>query len=250
MELRTVSHVEYDRLFGGLHGGSVLAPADLDPPVGGRSLWIPQGGACRIARPGGEVLAREVVAYWSRHGKGSPLAVCVPGGTCTTALLLHRAVEDLLERRRADKEAPLDIRVVVIPCVGDDEYAMRQMMALDRSAGGTGKREDMPVVLTPKNVDYGSARRRSKGYFAFGTPSPALLATYDEMNEAGLCLDLLYGSPAWSLLLQHWRDRDAEGPIARRQVMYVHSGGLEGVASQLTRYKHKGLIDASRLNPR
>ena len=81
MELRAVSHDEYARLFGGLHGGSVRAPADLEPPAPGRSLWVPQGGACGIARPGGDVLAREVVEYWSAQGLGGPLAVCVPGGT-------------------------------------------------------------------------------------------------------------------------------------------------------------------------
>jgi hypothetical protein len=28
--------------------------------------------------------------------------------------------------------------------------------------------------------------------------------------------------------------------------MYVHSGGLEGVTSQLSWYKHKGLLDDAR----
>ena len=139
----------------------------------------------------------------------------------------------------------MDIRVVVIPCVGDDEYAMRQMMALDKALGGKGKQEDMPWVLRPRmDVEYGSARRRSNGYFTFGEPAKAILQTFDEMNENGLFLDLLYGAPAWSLLLQHWRSRDSDCPIAGRQVMYVHTGGLEGIASQLTRYKHKGLLDA------
>eukprot|EP00585_Thalassiosira_rotula_P019968 CAMPEP_0196202796 /NCGR_PEP_ID=MMETSP0912-20130531/5473_1 /TAXON_ID=49265 /ORGANISM="Thalassiosira rotula, Strain GSO102" /LENGTH=138 /DNA_ID=CAMNT_0041476765 /DNA_START=30 /DNA_END=446 /DNA_ORIENTATION=+ len=132
-------------------------------------------------------------------------------------------------------------------------------MSLDRSVGGNGRAEDVPVVLKPRSdVEYGTARRRSKGYFTFGEPAKALLETYDEMNECGLFLDLLYGAPAWSLLLQHWRTRydgnnnnnnnndhgNSDCPIAGRQVMYVHSGGLEGIASQLTRYKHKGLIDA------
>jgi len=250
MELRTVSHEEYNQLFGGLNGGSVMAPADLDPPVPGGSLWIPQGGACSVAQIGSDVLAEEIVDYWSGNGKGMPLAVCVPGGTCTTALLLHRSLNRLMEQRRNEKknEPPLDIRLVVIPCVGDDEYAMRQMMSLDRSVGDRGRREDMPAVLKPRSdIEYGSARRRAKGYFTFGEPAKAILQTYDEMNENGLFLDLLYGAPAWSLVLQHWKSRDSDCPIANRQVMYVHSGGLEGIASQLTRYKHKGLIDSRKI---
>ncbi len=245
MEVRTLSHDEYTNLFGGLHGGSILAPADLDPPAPGRSLWVPQGGACRIAQPGSDILAEEVVDFWSINGKGMPLAVCIPGGTCTSALLLHRSIRRILVQRQADQKEPLDIRVVVIPCVGGDEYAVRQMISLDKSVGGTGRREDMPWVLKPRmDIDYGSSRRRAKGYFTFGEPASAILQTFEEMNNHGLCLDLVYGAPALNLLLQHWTSRATECPIAGRQVMYIHTGGLEGVSSQLTRYKHKGLVDA------
>ena len=247
MEIRTVSHDEYSRLFGGLHGGSSLAPADLDPPVPGKSLWMPQGGACGIAKPGSDVLAREIIDYWTLHGKGMPLAVCLPGGTCTTALLLQRSLDAIMDQRRKQKEKAMDIRVVVIPCVGDDEYAMRQMISLDKAVGGAGRKEDLPWILKPRSdVEYGSARRRSRGYFTFGQPSKALLETYDEMNSENVSLDLLYGAPAWSLLLQHWRSRESDCPIAGRQLMYIHSGGLEGVASQLTRYKHKNLLPDAR----
>ena len=243
MDIRTLSHDKYDNLFGGLHGGSVMAPADLDPPLPGRSLWIPQGGACSIAQPGSDMLAREIVDFWSTNGKGMPLSVCLPGGTCTTALLLHRSIDSILKQWRKEEKYVLDIRVVVIPCVGDDEYAMRQMTSLNKSISGEkGRGEDMPWILK-RGMD-GSARRRSAGYFTFGEPSKAIIDTFDEMNkEYGLFLDLLYGAPAFNLLLQHWTLRDA-CPIAGRQIMYIHSGGLEGVASQLTRYKHKGLIDA------
>ena len=265
MEMRTLSHDGYADLFGGLHGGSALAPADLDPPIPGRSLWIPQGGACAIAKSGCDVLAAEIVDYWDANGRGMPLAVCVPGGTCTTALLLHRSLGAILEERLRRRSSAmggtgrgvssssssssfLDIRVVVIPCVGDDEYAIRQMISLDRSVGGRGRVEDVPHVLRPRaDVEYGSARRRSGGYFTFGEPARAILDTFDEMNESGLYLDLLYGAPAFSLLLQHWTSRSSDCPISGRQVMYVHSGGLEGIASQLTRYKHKGLIDAGTI---
>lgn len=40
IEIQTLSHSEYNRLFGGLHGGSVMAPADLEVPVPGKSLWV------------------------------------------------------------------------------------------------------------------------------------------------------------------------------------------------------------------
>lgn len=246
-EIRTLPHDEYTRLFGGLHGGSSLAPADLDPPLEGKSLWVPQGGACSIAKPGSDVLATEIIDYWSLHGKKMPLAVCVPGGTCTTALLLKKSIDSIMKQRQKKKEETMDIRVVVIPCVGDDEYAMRQMISLDKAVGGDGNKESLPWILRPReDVEYGSARQRSRGYFTFGQPSKALLATYDEMNSENVSLDLLYGAPAWSLLIQNWRSRESDCPIAGRQIMYIHTGGLEGVASQLTRYKHKNLLPDAR----
>jgi 1-aminocyclopropane-1-carboxylate deaminase len=240
MEIRTLPHDEYSRLFGGLHGGSSMAPADLDIPVPGKSLWMPQGGACNLAQPGSDVLAKEIVEFWATNGKGMALAVCLPGGSCTTALLLHRSMTKLLQQKDYKH---VNIRVVVIPCVGDDEYAMRQMVKLDKTTGGSGK--DMPWILKPRaDIEYGSTRRKQGGYFTFGHPAAAILETFDEMNEEGLNLDLIYGAPAFSLLLQHWKVRDDPScPISGRQIMYVHSGGLEGISSQLTRYKHNGLLD-------
>ena len=250
MELKTLPRESYSNLFGGLHGGSVMAPADLDIP-GERSLWMPQGGACELATWGSDLLAKEIVDFWSVSGKGMALAVCLPGGTCTTALLLHRSIRRLLtmkEQEQQQRKNDLDISVVVIPCVGDDEYAMRQMISLDKTVGGSGDPRDMPRILRPRtDIEYGSARRKSGGYFTFGQPAAAILETFDEMNEEGLNLDLVYGAPAFSLLLQHWKVRDDPScPIAGRQIMYVHSGGLEGISSQMTRYKHNGLISSGR----
>lgn len=244
MEVKTLRHDEYSRLFGGLHGGSVMAPADLEIPVPGNSLWMPQGGACGLAQPGSDELAREIVEFWHSNGKGMALAVCLPGGTCTTALLLHRSIQKLLKQ---NEYKALDIRVVVIPCVGDDEYALRQMVQLDKTVGGNGS--DMPWILRPRSdVEYGSPRRKAGGYFIFGRPSAAILETFDEMNEEGLNLDLVYGAPAFKLLLQHWKVRDDPNcPISDRAVMFVHSGGLEGISSQLTRYKHNGLLDSREI---
>jgi len=254
MEIRTLPPDTYTQLFGGLHGGSVMAPADLEIPVPGKSLWMPQGGACGLASPGSDILGKEIVEFWMENGKGMDFAVCLPGGTCTTALLLHRSIQKLLRLRQQSGNdddtrksiiRPDSIRVVVIPCVGDHEYAERQMIQLDKSLGGKGDPSDLPWILRPRSdVEYGSARRKANGYFPFGQPSAAILETFDMLNNEGLNLDLVYGAPAFSLLLQHWKIReDPTCPIAGRQIMYVHSGGLEGISSQLTRYKHNGLLD-------
>lgn len=155
---------------------------------------------------------------------------------------------------------PLDIRVVVIPCVGDDAYARRQMMALNSQTGGDP--QDIPTVLpsTP-SVDaptyLGQPSQRQAGYFVFGTPHADILETFVELrDESRIVLDLMYGAPSWTIMLRHWRSSSKQDggqssyeshPLDGREIMYVHSGGLEGVGSQLLRYKHKGLIDLEQI---
>ncbi len=189
-------------------------------------------------------MADEILSFWSKNAKGRPLSVCVPGGTCTTAMLLSKELNAKIRTANIgnDEEGTIDIDVVVIPCVGDADYAFRQMRALDKSLGGNG-RDDIPKILKPV--------KRAK-YFRFGEPVKEILETYNEMRtEHGLFLDLLYGAPAWNILLEHLdffsANSKSKSPIQGRQVMYVHSGGLDGVSSQLTRYKHKGLIDSNQV---
>jgi 1-aminocyclopropane-1-carboxylate deaminase/D-cysteine desulfhydrase-like pyridoxal-dependent ACC family enzyme len=247
MELAELTHGEYNDLFGSESGGRPEPPAGLSPPVPGDSLWVPQGGACGVAVPGGRLLAQEIVAFWSQEGQGGPLSVCVPGGTCTTALLLHREIQKLTSRMKE----PLDIRVVVIPCVGDDAYARRQMMALCLETGGSGDESEIPTVLLPAPVTGYFGQFRQEGYFTFGEPHADILQTFRAMeDECNVHLDLLFGAPSWNMMLRHWRstlrsglDFDERNPLAGRDIMYIHSGGLEGVASQLTRYKNKGLVE-------
>ena len=245
MEMVQLKPDTYNQLFGGYEGGSAISP--IDAPVKGSSLWVPQGGACGLATQGAKYMAEEILSFWVNNGKGRPLSVCVPGGTCTTAMLLSRELNSKIRKiwkaNNDDNDVErIDIEVVVIPCVGDEDYASRQMKALDRSLGGNG-RDGIPRILKPI---------KRKRYFRFGEPNAAILETYHEMmNEHGLFLDLLYGAPAWNVLLEHLDfDDDGENnnnPIQGRQVMYVHSGGLEGVSSQLKRYKHQGLVDSTEV---
>lgn len=180
------------------------------------------------------------------------MTVCIPGGTCTTALLVHLEI-----RRILSHDSDLDIQVVVIPCVGDDAYARRQMMALNLEMGGNATDEkEIPTVLSPfadANSYFGQRQQSDmQAYFRFGEPNAAILDTFRMLKEdCDLNLDLLYGAPSWTIMLRHWRIAsttgtttfDAKNPLAGREIMYVHSGGLEGVSSQLTRYRHKGLLE-------
>ncbi|KAL7557855.1 hypothetical protein ACA910_009155 [Epithemia clementina (nom. ined.)] len=249
------SHQDYNELFGSGWGGKSEPPLALEPPIPGDSLWVPQGGACGIALAGTWRLAQEVLEFWKKSGHGRPLSLCMPGGTCSTALLLHHAIQEL------NAEYCLDIRVVVVPCVGDELYSQRQMMGLNVNLGYP--KENVPTVLLPNPpTDYKPTKNLQDSktldkYFLFGEPHEQLLETYNFMkDEHDLVLDLLYGAPSWTIMLRHLTASqrpfsskteqslsfDPRAPLSGRSVMYIHSGGLEGIGTQLLRYRYKGLV--------
>lgn len=163
----------------------------------------------------------------------------VPGGTCSTAVMLHREIRRMTAA--SSEELAMDIQVVVIPCVGDDGYAERQMMSLNMDTGGSGDKDEIPKVLKPApDASFYLEEEDEQRYFRFGEPNAEILATFREMEDYGVATDLLYGAPSWNILLRHWEALLAD---STRAIMYVHSGGLEGVNSQMMRYRHKGLVD-------
>jgi 1-aminocyclopropane-1-carboxylate deaminase/D-cysteine desulfhydrase-like pyridoxal-dependent ACC family enzyme len=301
MELVELSVQEYNDMFGGDWGGNAgeeAPPFGLHPPTCNKSkkaLWIPQGAACAVAMEGTRQLANEVISYWRNVGNGRPLSVCIPGGTCSCAVLLHHAIQQEVRKAaqtksQVDDHHHLDIQVVVIPCVGDDAYARRQMMSLNAQLNRNI--HDIPTILTPTPDNAGNlyyigqspslGHGQRNRYFSFGEPEAELLDTFRTMmDEYQIVLDLLYGAPSWAIMLRHWRvettkknrsnsnhkaktvtslDRgdddddarvehvfDPQTPLAGREIMYIHTGGLEGVNSQLLRYKYKGLVDDVQL---
>jgi 1-aminocyclopropane-1-carboxylate deaminase/D-cysteine desulfhydrase-like pyridoxal-dependent ACC family enzyme len=287
MELVEVSREEYGNLFehrtGGYEGGG-RPPMGLKAPLLD-SLWVPQGGAFAPAREGARMLAQEIYDFWWQEGKERPLTVCVPGGTCTTALLLHHELQKMLSRSadtdngvdgcdgfdcENDGDSPvpslaiMDVEVVVVPCVGDARYARRQMMSLAAEIGASP--DDIPTILQPgpeeepgrQSTSSGTRSPKPPKYFAFGKPHKTILDTFQELqNDCNLLVDLIYGAPSFAIMWRHWGNRgdsetsflspdlsfDPKQPLAGREIMYVHSGGLEGINSQLLRYKYEGLVE-------
>lgn len=238
MELIQVSSEEYHKLFGRDWGGSDVPPAIVEPPVPGDSVWVPQGGACSMATVGLENLADEICDFWITQMRAeTPLTVVLPGGTGATALLLNRAIQ--LRKKKEN----LDIKVAVIPCVGDAEFAERQMVTLNKIVNGSNATKDRLPAILP------ASPKPDQRYFTFGEPHSDLLNTYQEMeDEHDLTLDLLYGAAAWTILFRHWPvigfSSTSTNVLRNRQLMYVHTGGLEGLGTQLLRYKYKGLLAA------
>lgn len=250
MEMVQLSPQEYNKLFESDSGGRTEPPPGLLPPIPGNSLWIPQGGACGMAEAGTSVLAKEIVEFWLEHGENRPLSVCIPSGTCSTAVFLHRALKVQIAQIPEDEQ--LDIQVIAVPCVGDESYARRQMMALNVQTNSSPN--DIPTILrpSPDETYFGQSSTKSDNrYFTFGEPNLSILDTFNEMRDVhNVDVDLLYGAPSWTIMLRHWRIKagstlqfNPTSPLSGREIMYVHSGGMEGISSQLKRYKYKGLIE-------
>jgi len=162
--------------------------ASLPLSMGERSYLVHQGGAGHDALPGIRQLAREI--------RGAGLKVkrlATPSGTGTTALYLA-------------KELP-DFTVFTTPSIGDKEYLLKQMSALER---------------VPDNL---KILESSKKYH-FAKPYPEFYKLYGQLKECGIEFDLLYAPKLWKLLLEN---TDGE-------ILYIHSGGLTGNASMLARY--------------
>lgn len=257
MEIIELSNEEYQTLFGGDSGGSSMPPIGVDPPGRGASLWVPQGGAFKLAMQGAKVLAEEILSFWSKEGDNKPLSLILPGGTCTTAALVHHALGTL--QSELAEEDRLDIKVIVVPCVGDSGYAQRQMIALNTNIGALP--HDIPFILppSPRTLVASDREAQSVKYFPFGEPNKAILDVFNLLqNKYDLQVDLVYGAPAWAIMLRHWRvspdvsfptSFDPNNPIAGREIMYVHSGGLEGINTQLLRYKYEGLVETKDIQP-
>jgi len=188
--------------------------------------------------------------FWAANGQGKPLSVLLPGGTCSTAFVLHRELQRLMANSEL-AATEIDIKVVVIPCVGDEGYAERQMMALNMDTGGNGDKGEIPQVLKPApGATFYLESENDQRYFRFGEPDIEILNTFREMESYGVKVDLLYGAPAWNVLLRHWPldgQNDTSNILSGREIMYVQSGGLEGISSQLMRYRHKGLVEGNEV---
>lgn len=133
--------------------------------------------------------------------------------------------------------------------------------------------DDIPTILQPEAeeaqerqstststsiVRAGTSSLKRKKYFSFGKPNKTILDTFQELqDDCNLLVDLIYGAPALAIMFRHWGkggDKktsflspdlsfDPNQPLAGREIMYVHSGGLEGITSQLLRYKYDGLVE-------
>mmetsp|Transcript_44241 Transcript_44241/g.110020 ORF Transcript_44241/g.110020 Transcript_44241/m.110020 type:complete len:420 (+) Transcript_44241:39-1298(+) len=195
---------------------------------------VPQGGACAWAEAGFAPLGARLdcVARELRAATGARTVALVGAGTGASALFLARHT---------------DVPVVALPCAMGAKALRTELLALSArapAAGGGGSAR-LPLVL---EEPAGPPVR-------FGGLEPRALDAWRLSRASGLFVDLLYGAPALAQLLAAGGEAvvrallldngdDAEGPL---ELVWVHTGGLEGVPSQLGRYARLGLATATEL---
>jgi len=170
-------------------------------PFEKNSLFIPEGGRCKEAEPGVQVLSREI-NQWADKKNIQKLNIFLPSGTGTTALFLQKNCK---------------FRVLTCACVGGDHYLKQQFDLL------TPEKNEHPVILPASKK------------FHFGKLYKEFYAIWQALcTETGIEFDLLYDPLGWLTLMNYIKNtRD------RTPVLYIHQGGLLGNKTMLPRYLRK-----------
>jgi 1-aminocyclopropane-1-carboxylate deaminase/D-cysteine desulfhydrase-like pyridoxal-dependent ACC family enzyme len=238
MQTRLVSDSELESFFksGDWELCADFIYQDLAPLRRDEILFVPQGGAWSGSEPGIRRLAVELEAQIGalRHqGKlqypdKRPI-IFLGAGTGTTALYLARHLAH-------------GARVVAVPVAGSSEYLIRQMRDLELRSGRSqlssapSEFSGFPEVLRPRMKASFADIRREK------------LLVWKELERAGKGLihfDLVYGPPAWE---EVWLALDERRLDGNRDLIFLHTGGLEGNDSMLSRFVHKGLLSDQELS--
>lgn len=164
-----------------------------------QTLMISQGAAQESAKEGIEVLADEIKA-WKNSFNIKDLLVMTPSGTGTTASFLHQALY---------KDG---IEVLTTPVVGKMDYLKDQ------------------IKRTHTYENYPSMIPTQKRYH-FAKPHITLYENYKILYDQGIEIDLIYAPVMLQAFKEHLDD------YKDKTVLYIHSGGLLGNASQIKRYE-------------
>lgn len=192
-----------------------------------RPLFVPQGGAWHGAELGVSYLAMELrqqISHLREQGclvNKRPI-LFLPSGTGTTAFYLQKHLSDI-------------VKIITIPVSGSERYLAKQMIWLSH----THPSNQTPSMNAPDLPDILRCRIRA----SFADVRPEKLALWHELNRATdnqFQFDLIYAPKAWEEMLLAMDQ--ARVAYNGEDVMYYHSGGLEGNVSMLDRFRRKGLL--------
>jgi len=139
------------------------------------------------------------IREWAKKNK-KDVDIFLPSGTGTTALFLQKNLPEFT--------------VYTTPCVGDANYLKDEFLGLCKDE------KFHPVILnTPKKYHF------SKLYKEF-------YEIWLELKEAGVEFDLVYDPKGWITMLLHL-------DLFKKEILYIHQGGVLGNESMLKRYERK-----------
>lgn len=172
------------------------------------SLIIPEGGRCKEAEFGIEILAKEI-KEWAKKQNIEKLNIFLPSGTGTTALFLQKHLSQF----------PIpnsQLQVYTVPCVGNSSYLKEQFFSLEKD----GKYH--PVILEPpKKYKFGKIYRELYEIWL------------DLKKETAIEFDLLYDPIGFKTILSNVQ------LLMSNNFLYIHQGGLKGNETMIERYKRK-----------
>jgi len=173
------------------------------------TIFIPQGGASKIAKEGIQVLAKEILSWKEDMGLDS-FCVATPSGTGTTALYLRQYL-------------PKKIDVVTASIVGDKYTLYSQWNKLEPNV------DNLPKILDklPKHP--------------FAKPKKEYFDIWLSLRESGIEFDLIYAPKMWLELIESYN-------ILKKPILYIHSGGTIGNISQIEQYRYKGIFEISKIS--
>lgn len=218
-----------------IHKSMILKYFDSDNTDLDDILWIPQGGAMEFAEIGIKTLVTEIWEFIQNISSppGSspiPWKIIFACGTGTTALYAARHFSSL------SKNSTKEIEVIAVPCVSDTEDLYNQMIKLDDESGC---KKIFPTIL---EVDASAPKR------IFAEPYQEHLMIWKSLHETKIStFDLIY-APRTFEILQQDSYKSLNGKMinlfddVEANIIYYHCGGDDGNASQLIRYRRKGLL--------
>jgi len=207
-------------------------------------IIVPQGISNELAREGCYKLAEEVYEYSLGLELGVEIQFLVACGTGVLALYVSQRLNELCGNR---------IQVVAVPVVGDSEMLRDEWNEMNgthaRIEGKDGDADEVCVILSDavSGKQWTVKMLESPNKFRFAQPCESVYTIWNELKTvSNLELDLIYGATTWTILLQkHQAFSNNSVPDHHRQdpiILYYHCGGLEGNASQISRYKRLNLL--------
>ena len=158
-------------------------------------------GGADLGAREGIELLAEEIRVWRLEKSIENLTVVTPSGTGTTACFLALSLPD--------------VTVITTPLIGSKEYLVEQIRYLGELPA------NLTIIETEKKYRFGKVYSEYK-------------RVYQELSAQGIEMDLLYAPKMLTALSEVLENIEGE-------ILYIHSGGVQGNSSMLERYRYKGL---------